>query len=65
MKKVAKSIILKVFAETSTDVIRNDTLINYYPNNKYYPECFMLTFITYIRIEDKKNISFILYIVLS
>lgn len=57
MEKVAKSIFLKVFAETPTDVIGNDTLIDYYSSNKYYPACFMLQFLTCIRIEDKKNVS--------
>lgn len=61
MKKVAKLLFVKVFAESPDDTIGDDTLTDYYFNNAYYSESFLRDFMLAISgdYEPKVSISFV------
>lgn len=61
MKKLAKLLFVKVFAESPDDTIGDDTLTDYYFNNTYYNESFLREFMLVMggNYEPEVSISFV------
>lgn len=57
MKKIAKLIFLKVFAKSSDSTIGDDTFDDYYNDNTYYSQSFMLDFLQFVKYQHNTKVS--------